>query len=255
MNVNIKYEKFTQRLYATLTRIYPDIEVMHNGKIMGNQIDVYWYATIAGIKHLTIIECKNFTSDVTLGEYRNLAHNMDEIKARGVLVTTKGFQSGVVEKAMKRGDMTLLIVNFQESEGPTLEFNTVMRSDIRWYFDKETTTPQQWEILSKYFDSDQAHQLMIYCSDGELGGFDDLVERLPLSGEDNNGVIQFDISDTYLRLPTNGAVRISRVSYRLKRLTPGNLPGSVTLRATTVTAHVKDVLNGDTYSVVLDDIF
>ncbi|WP_072034412.1 restriction endonuclease [Pantoea rodasii] len=203
-------------MYATLTKINPGVEIKHDGILNGNQIDVYWYVNIAGIEHLTIVECKNYSGAVGLGEYRQLANNMSELKARGVLITTQGFQSGVITKAREREDMTLLKVNFQESPGPTLQFGLHAPRSIQFSFDEQTTTIQQWETLSVGMADGTINDWIVYSTYGSEGNIEDLAKKLPLDNTDEDGNVTLEYSGVYLRLPTNESVRISGVTYQLR---------------------------------------
>jgi hypothetical protein len=77
--------------------------VQHNVTIRGrsgalHQIDIYWEFCIAGIRHLVLVECKNYGSNLTLEKARSFFAVLHDIgNCRGIIITKTGFQSGVVE--------------------------------------------------------------------------------------------------------------------------------------------------------------
>lgn len=69
-----------------------------------HQIDVYWEFRRAGVNHRVVIECKEYHRAVSIGVVRSLIGLMDDVPGlQGMVVTTKGFQSGAVELARSRG--------------------------------------------------------------------------------------------------------------------------------------------------------
>lgn len=98
------YEKLARVVYEAIlsTNDVETIEVKHNVQIQGlsgvkHQIDVYWRYLKDGIEHQVLVECKYYTSKINLIHARNLLGLMADIpQSRGILLTTVGFQSGVV---------------------------------------------------------------------------------------------------------------------------------------------------------------
>lgn len=106
----IEYEKLTQSIYqAILKNEGTNIEVKHNEDIMGrsgvaHQVDVFWRFRQAGIDHTVLIECKNFSSTLTLEKVRNFFAVLHDIgNCSGIIVTKTGYQSGVVNFAKYYG--------------------------------------------------------------------------------------------------------------------------------------------------------
>ncbi|ALG52144.1 hypothetical protein FORC6_1818 [Vibrio parahaemolyticus] len=101
------YEKLAQRMYEDILALegVDNIDVKHNVKIKGksgveHQIDVYWEYKYAGISHKVLIECKYYSHNVSLLHVRNLHGLLTDIpNSSGILVTTKGFQSGAEQYA------------------------------------------------------------------------------------------------------------------------------------------------------------
>lgn len=86
-----------------------NIQVEHNTKIIGrsgvaHQIDVLWRFKQAGVEHLVVIECKNYTSNLTLEKVRNFFGVIHDIgNAQGLIITKTGYQTGAVEFANHYG--------------------------------------------------------------------------------------------------------------------------------------------------------
>lgn len=110
-NTGIPYEQLTKRVFETLLKqdAVKNLVVEHDKSIVGktgtHQIDVYWEFTAAGVKHITIVQCKDWTQPVKQAEVLLLRSILDDIpgQPRGVIVTRTGFQSGAKEIAAAHG--------------------------------------------------------------------------------------------------------------------------------------------------------
>ena len=99
-----EYEKVAQQVYQAIlaTDEVDTIEALHNVQITGrsgvtHQIDVYWRYLKDGVEHQVLVECKYYKSTIDLIHARNLLGLLTDIpNSQGVLLTTLGFQSGVV---------------------------------------------------------------------------------------------------------------------------------------------------------------
>ncbi|PAO92041.1 hypothetical protein BV581_11090 [Stutzerimonas stutzeri] len=99
-----EYEKVAQQVYQAIlaTEEVETIKVLHNVLITGrsgvaHQIDVYWRYLKDGVEHQVLVECKYYKSTIDLIHARNLLGLLKDIpNSQGVLLTTVGFQSGVV---------------------------------------------------------------------------------------------------------------------------------------------------------------
>lgn len=100
-----EYEKVAQKVYQAILAMEDvhTIEVQHNVQITGrsgvaHQIDVYWRYLKEGIEHQVLVECKYYRSTIDLIHARNLLGLLTDIpNSQGVLLTTVGFQRGVVD--------------------------------------------------------------------------------------------------------------------------------------------------------------
>lgn len=99
-----EYEKVAQQVYQAILANdeVETIEVLHNVQITGlsgvaHQIDVYWRYLKDGTEHQVLVECKYYQSSIDLIHARNLLGLLTDIpNSQGVLLTTVGFQRGVV---------------------------------------------------------------------------------------------------------------------------------------------------------------
>ena len=106
-----EYEKLTRKIYEDILAHdgVQNIDVQHNVSLKGvsgveHQIDVYWEYKYAGIAHKVIIECKNYKHNVSLIHARNMKALLDDIpNSSSIIVTTKGYQSGVIKYADSYG--------------------------------------------------------------------------------------------------------------------------------------------------------
>lgn len=104
-NEAIGYERLTKAIYQEILdrESHGTISVEHNLSIRGrsgveHQIDVCWEFKQAGVKQRVLIECKNYSSNVTLEKARNFSSVIDDIgNCAGVMVTRVGYQSGAAE--------------------------------------------------------------------------------------------------------------------------------------------------------------
>ena len=99
------YELLTQKIYKSILESegVENLEVKHDQKIKGksgveHQIDVFWEYKYAGVSHKVLIECKYYSKPISLIHARNMLGLLNDIaNSQGLIVTTQGFQSGVVD--------------------------------------------------------------------------------------------------------------------------------------------------------------
>ncbi|WP_328800292.1 restriction endonuclease [Paenibacillus sp. LX16] len=172
-NQNTEYELFAKEIYETLLKDegVKTIDVQHNIKLMGNsgcehQIDVYWEFEMVGIKHRVAIECKNYTSNVSIGKIRDFYGVLTDVgNIQGIFVTKKGFQKGAKQYADSKG-IKLMELRFPESsdwEGrirdlhfnisvlkPPVVKNIVLSPDTDWIKENmETSKAEKFQIPIK----------------------------------------------------------------------------------------------------------
>lgn len=105
------FELFTRYIYQKLVNndVLKPTLVLHNVKLKGksgyeHQIDVYWEYEIASNKHRVAIECKNYNSLIPVGKVRDFKGVLDDFNnVNGIMVSSKGFQSGAKKYAREHG--------------------------------------------------------------------------------------------------------------------------------------------------------
>ncbi|SFP11469.1 restriction endonuclease [Pseudomonas borbori] len=106
-----EYEKLAKEVYDEILQAegFDTIEVKHNTNIEGksgqkHQIDVFWEFSIAGMTHRVAVECKNYTSPVSVGKIRDFSAALDDIgNIQGIFITKTGYQAGAKKFANYKG--------------------------------------------------------------------------------------------------------------------------------------------------------
>lgn len=101
----IEYELLTKAVYEAILAQdgVSNISVKHNVSVTGrsgvdHQIDVSWEFIQAGIKHRVLIECKNYSTNLTLEKARNFFAVLHDVgNSVGLIVTKTGFQKGAAD--------------------------------------------------------------------------------------------------------------------------------------------------------------
>jgi hypothetical protein len=96
------YEKLVQNVHRSIliNDGITTIDVLQNVKIKGksghyHQIDVYWRFKIGNVDYQTAIECKKYSSNITVGRVKDFKATLDDIgNVNGIMVTTNGYQKG-----------------------------------------------------------------------------------------------------------------------------------------------------------------
>lgn len=104
---SVEYEKLTQAIYQSVLNDQglEKIRVEHSVSLKGHsgvehQIDVHWKFKQANMEHAVLIECKNYSTALTLEKVRNFHAVLNDIgNCRGIMVTKVGYQSGAKQYA------------------------------------------------------------------------------------------------------------------------------------------------------------
>lgn len=104
------FEEHVQTIYGLLLNMHDDgIMVARDVRLRGrdgqeHQIDVYYEFEKAGVRHRVAIECKCWSSPVTIKEIKVLKATVDDILGlRGVMVSAQGYQAGARKFAEDNG--------------------------------------------------------------------------------------------------------------------------------------------------------
>ncbi len=134
MNQNTEYELFAQQVYQRLLSFNNNglktIKVQHDVKQKGesgatHQIDVYWEYEIESEVKKVIVECKNYSNPISIGKVRDFFGVLTDINsAKGIMATTKGFQSGAKQFA------DYYNIELKQLRKPTTDDRIVIESSI-----------------------------------------------------------------------------------------------------------------------------
>lgn len=140
MSLGGDYEQFVQHLHqalldAEMVGNQRNISVERNKKIRDNcginrEFDIYWEYELAGITYKTVIECKDYSSSVSVEKIDALIGKIRDIPdLKAVFATTNGYQSGAEKKA-KANRIDLLIVREQRDDDWVSEDGTPYLKEI-----------------------------------------------------------------------------------------------------------------------------
>lgn len=128
-NTGKDYEFFTGKLYAAILSseemglgIHKNVNVEINKILTDNfgikrQFDIYWEFELGGIKHEVVIECKDYTSNITVDIVDSFIGKLKDFpNMRGLIATKKGYQSGAERKAAANGIELLRVREQDESD-------------------------------------------------------------------------------------------------------------------------------------------
>jgi hypothetical protein len=139
-NTGKEYEKFVASIQQALLNAenittQKNIKVEVDKKIIDNccierQFDIYWEYEMGGLTYKTVIECKDYTSNVSIEKIDALIGKTRDIPdLKPVFATKKGYQSGAKTKAEKN-KIDLLIVREQNDSDWTAEDGTPLIKQI-----------------------------------------------------------------------------------------------------------------------------
>lgn len=274
-NSATEYELFTQRVYQKLVNndVLKPTKVEHDVKLLGksgcdHQIDVYWEYEIAGNKHRVAIECKNYSSLVPVGKVRDFQGVLADLKnVNGIMVSSKGFQSGAKKYAEEYG------ISLKELRAPTRddivgEITTIIHIDrtrCLYLIDEEYAKQKNLNLqrLRDYLaftDPNKAEywragthlpleikNRIIYDFTGKkITSLDELEKQLPEKPESNSSQV-FKFADAWIETRYWGQVKIREVKYEFAS---ENQETTIQLAADMfVEAILKDAISGESQYV------
>lgn len=119
-----------------------------------HQIDVYWKLNIAGVEQSFCVECKLWNQNIKKEDIAAFVTKLNDIgNARGIFVTTKGYQKGAVSLASYSG-ITLINANIEPIyKKAILEFSLPIMHDIEFIFEEcNSETKLEIERINKTMD-------------------------------------------------------------------------------------------------------
>jgi hypothetical protein len=264
MDENIEYELLTKKIYQLLLNKqgYNTVEVQHNITLKGksnveHQIDVYWQLEVAGVIHKVAVECKNYSSSITLEKVRNFHAVLQDIgNTYGIMVTKTGFQKGVIDYAKHHGiDLKLLRNPIEEDwDGRVkkiqVNLNIVLPKikDRRFNFDEEwiNANIEKDKLKDGCSISGMADEIWIFEKNGErYKNLHEIEQSVPQNWKtefDLEHTVEFD--DKYIETVPLGKIKIKGISFKYDVLTSEG--EKVIIDAQEIVDKVlKDVLTND----------
>lgn len=158
---SIEYERLTRSIYQAIVEADVNtVEVRHDEKVKGrsgveHQVDVLWEFSLAGVKHKVLVECKNYSSNLTLEKVRNFYGVLSDVgNCQGVMVTKTGFQSGAAQFGQFYG------IGLKVLRAPTdADWEGLIETvDLRIYLKSAVSTAERPLTVNIGFDYDDAGQ-------------------------------------------------------------------------------------------------
>ncbi|WP_041956522.1 restriction endonuclease [Sulfurospirillum arsenophilum] len=238
------YEQFVQILQQALLDSEPfakqhNIEVERNKKIIDNngierEFDLYWEYELAGITYKTIIECKDYSSKISIEKIDALIgklHDLPDIKP--IFATKIGYQSGAEAKA-RQNKIDLLIVreensnDWQDENGNPLVkiieihihvLSPAKITNFKPFIDKDWVQKNTDVDVSKplNFRANNNEIFIENYENGERYSLHDLANRLDSkSNQYGNFTNQENFEDAYIHYgTTNFKLRAYTVDYEI----------------------------------------
>jgi hypothetical protein len=222
-NTNIsptEYELFVREFHEKLLKQegFEQIEVKHNVKQKGksgnnNQIDVYWEVVIAGVTQKFCVECKHWKNRVKKSDIGSFISTINDIGgARGIYVTTKGFQLGAIKLAEDNQIILIEAVPKITRKPAKLEAYSSRIENLTIEFNFEIHG-ERLEVLNNYISNSTAENeygTIFYDAHGNyMMNTEDFVSYL---SREKSGVYSKDISDLYIKIG-NDLFQCNNVQY------------------------------------------
>jgi len=232
------------------------------------QIDVYWEYEIAGNKHRVAIECKNYSSLVPVGKVRDFQGVLIDLNnVNGIMVSSKGFQSGAKKYAEEYG-ISLKELRLPGSNDIAGEITTIFhinRIRCLYQIDEECvkqkrinlqclrdylafTNPKKAEKWRKatHLPLEITSRVIRDSSGKKISSLEELEAQHPENPEPNSSQV-FKFEDAWIETRYWGAVKIQEMKYEFES---EDLERTIQLAAELfVEAILKDAINGDTLYV------
>lgn len=210
-----EYELFVKELHQKLIDRQGNkgIEVKHNVKMKGksnavHQIDVYWSNHIAGVAQHYCVECKYWKSNVKKSDVASFISVLNDIgSARGIFVTTKGFQDGAQFLAAQN-DIILITANKIINKAPaSLKIGMPTFEGVNVSF--EHVEGESLERLNEWLLINH-DDITVLDSSGEITGT--LYGLINSFSHEYDGNYEEDISGNYVRV-FEDLVQLNSISY------------------------------------------
>lgn len=235
LDPNTEYELLAKEIYETLHKSegINTINLKHNTKILGksgceHQIDVYWEFEMVGEIHRIAVECKNYTSNVSVGKIRDffgVLHDIGNIK--GIFISKIGFQNGAKKFADYYG-ITLKELRYPSSEDwegrvKTMIFNfslfvkKITKTDIEldggWIL--ENTSYEKSQLTEIIIPSGNSEETLLLNHEGKpINNINNLINQIPSELKESKGEVKkIDLEDTYMADANGIIVKLRSITF------------------------------------------
>lgn len=137
-NTGKAYENFVKTIQETILNLTNSdlcptkrMTVELNKIINGREFDLYWEFEYGGIKYRNVIECKDYTTKISIGKIDEfLGRTKDIPDLRLIYATKTGYQSGAKERAEKYNISLLIVRECNDKDFVTEDGNQYLKSII-----------------------------------------------------------------------------------------------------------------------------
>jgi len=185
-NTGHPYEKLTQQIFTEILNRdeVNNIEVRHDltltGRTTDHQIDVYWEFERGGIKYITVVQAKDWTTRaVDQGELLKFKAVLDDLpnQPRGVFVTRTGYQQGALTFADAHGILLYVLREPTPADRPQININ--LRAYSSQITDIRLVHDEQWIIEEAVrLRLQEVPRIMLAAEYGELALYDESDNQL-----------------------------------------------------------------------------
>ncbi|WP_187992868.1 restriction endonuclease [Vibrio harveyi] len=227
----VEYEIFVQEFHQKLLEHqgFSEIDVRHNEIVIGksgnkNQIDVYWELPIAGLVQKFCVECKKWKSKVKKSDVASFITILNDVgNARGIYVTTAGFQSGAVKLAEEHGVILIHAEPVIERHPARLEISVPKLSHLNIEFNWDNDE-DKLKRIEKYIYKQKNEFPSLYDAMGveivNSAEASDFFER------ESDGYYEVDLSEYYIKVGNELInCKVARYYFYLKRFPQLGLDG------------------------------
>ncbi|MCJ8294697.1 MAG: restriction endonuclease [Colwellia sp.] len=200
-----EYEIFVREFHEKLLQQdgFEGIDVRHDVKVKGksgnyNQIDVFWEISVAGVVQKFCVECKKWKNTVKKSDIGSFISTINDIGgARGIYVTTEGYQVGAIKLA-EENQIILVEANPVIKKHPArLEIAMTKFVNLKIMFNKDIDGSRR-ERLDNYTSSFR-DGIPDLCDSIGVKVMDEEELKAYLEREET-GFYSVDISDCYMRV-------------------------------------------------------
>lgn len=193
-----------------------------NGR--NRQFDIFWEYTILGHKYTTAVECKNYTSRISISNVEAFVTKINSLNiSKGIMVSPYGFQAGAESVAKEHGISLVCIRRPKDHDwkGRIKAINLHIHCIPSCTILQETLSikvDEEWKKINNFDEINLPHsisndKLFITNYDGEERiSFRDLESKLP-RGSGKIEHFHKEFSDSYLEFSDEIKIKITHLAF------------------------------------------